>query len=60
MKLNLILHIIKKLLKDKMTSEVAYFYNGAISLVYFCVGINHLLKRLLFDCNVEYFPLEYR
>lgn len=48
MKSNLILHIIKKLLKDKMTSEVAYFYNGGISLVYFCVGINHLLKRLLF------------
>lgn len=60
MKLNFILHIIKKLLKGKMTSEVAYFYNGEISLVYFCVGINHLLKRLLFSCNIEYFPLEYR
>lgn len=60
MKLNLILHIIKKLLKDKMTSEVACFYNGESSLVYLCVGINYFLKRLLFDCNIEYFPLEYR
>ena len=57
-RLTFILHIIKKLLKGKMTSEVAYFYNGEISLVYFCVGINHLLKRLLFSCNIEYYSLE--
>lgn len=48
MKLNLILHIIKKLLKDKMTSEVACFYNGESSLVYLCVGINCFFKTLTF------------
>lgn len=46
MKLNLILHIIKKLLKDKMTSEVAYFYNEE-SLIMYLFGF-YFCKTLTF------------
>lgn len=46
MKLNLILHIIKKLLKDKITSEVAYFYSGE-SLIMYLFGF-YLCETLTF------------
>ena len=42
-------------LKDKITSVVDC---GYIWSTFDIVFLWHFLKRLLFDCNIEYFPLE--